>query len=522
MRLPCLIFCLLTAFSAHADLKEACPIPQAPMPANQIASINAELDTYIRKGMQDWKIPGLSIAVVKNGVPVYTKGFGVRELGKPGLVDENTQFGMMSTTKAMTAMAIAMLVDEGKLDWNDPVTKYLPWFELSNPYVTSELTVRDLLTHNSGLGNTDLLWVRGDMNSRQVIERLRSEKLTYSLRAGFIYQNVMYQVAGEVVQVASGMSWQQFIKTRIMNPIGMTDSQATLALMRSQNNPNTSIAHFEIDGKIRSIAENPVDTVPAAGAAWSTATDSSKWLAFLLADGCVGDKRLVSVKNFHELLKPQVMITSADGFYPTVALTKPHWMSYGLGWFQQDYQGKFVAMHTGSMDGRTAIIGLMPDENLGVSIFGNVDHAEFRHALMWRVLDAYSGLPARDWSTEFLTLYGDLKAQGQKAQTEQEAKRVANTKPSSALNKFTGRYENDVYGDLIIQEKNGKLQVAMGPLPENAGVLEHWNYDTFRVKLGDGRYGWSYANFRRNFEGEVIGVRFFDDSIEFVRVTDKK
>lgn len=521
MRVPVLVFCLLSSINANAQLKEACPAPQAPMAASQISAINTELDSYIKKGMQDWKIPGLAIAIVKNGVPVYSKGFGVRELGKPGLVDENTQFGMMSTTKAMTALAIAMLVDEGKVAWDDPVTKFLPWFELSDPYVTRELTVRDLLTHNSGLSNTDLLWVRGDMNSRQIIERLRDVKLEYSLRAGFIYQNVMYQVAGEVVQAASGISWQSFIKTRIMNPIGMTQSQPTLALMLSKRYPNVSAAHFEIDDKPHVITESPVDAVPAAGAAWSTATDSSKWLAFLLAEGCVGQTRLVSTENFRALLKPQVMIDSPDGFYPTAALTKPHWMSYGYGWFQQDYQGKFVAMHTGSMDGRTAIIGLMPDENLAVSIFGNVDHAEFRHALMWRVLDAYSGLPARDWSAEFLTLYGDLKAKDKKSRDEQQVKRVLNTTPSSALTSFAGRYEHPIYGDLTIQEKNGKLQVAMGPMPENAGSFEHWNYDTFRVKLGDGRYGWSYASFRRTSEGEVIGVRFDDDRTEFLRIKAK-
>ena len=520
MRLPVLAFCLLSSISANAQLKEACPAPQTAMSVSQISSINTELDSYINKGLQDWKIPGLSIAIVKNGVPVYSKGFGIRELGKPGAVDANTQFGMMSTTKAMTALAIAMLVDDGKVAWDDPVTKHLPWFALSDPYVTRELTVRDLLTHNSGLRNTDLLWVRGDMSSRQIIERLRNIKLDYSLRAGFIYQNVMYQVAGEVVQAASGISWQQFVKTRIMAPIGMTQSQPTLALMLSKNYPNVSAAHFDIDGKIRKISESPVDAVPAAGAAWTTAADSSKWLAFLLAEGCAENTRLLSIENFHRLLKPQVMV-SAEEFYPTASLTKPHWMSYGLGWFQQDYQGKFVAMHTGSMDGRTAIIGLMPDEHLGVSIFGNVDHAEFRHALMWRVLDAYSGLPARDWSTEFLTLYAELSAQGKNAHAEHEAKRVLNTTPSSALSAYAGHYESAIYGDLNIEEKNGVLRVALGPMPDNAGNLEHWNYDTFRVKSGDGRYGWSYVSFRRDSKGGIVGVRFDDDSTEFLRAPAK-
>ena len=511
-----LFFCLLTPLSVIAQSEDSCPIAPAPMSTTDVAAINSDLDQYIVKGIQDWNIPGLSIAIVKNGQNVYSKGFGIRELGKSNLVDENTQFGMMSTTKAMTALSLAMLVDEGKVAWDDSVTKYLPWFQLSNPYVTHELTIRDLLTHNSGLKNTDLLWVRGDMNSRQIIEHLRDVPLSYSLRAGFVYQNVMYQVAGEVIQVASGMSWAQFVKSRIMNPLGMSASQPTLALMLNQKNANVSSAHFEIDGKLRVIDESPVDAVPAAGAAWSTAADTSKWLKFLLDDGCIGNKRLVSEKNFKELLKPQVIIPLNE-FYPTTQLTKPNWTTYGLGWFQQDYQGKFVAMHTGSMDGRTAIVGLMPEDNVGVYIFGNADHAEFRHALMWRVLDAYSGTAPRDWSAEFLPMYAGLKEQGEKAQAEHAAKRVLNTQPSSALNKYTGRFDNAIYGDLKVSENNGQLHIALGPMPENAGTLEHWNYDTFRAKLGDGRYGWNYVSFRRDSEGAVIGVRFDDDSVEFTR-----
>ncbi|MCX5761966.1 MAG: serine hydrolase, partial [Gemmatimonadetes bacterium] len=180
----------------------------------QKRSPDADLDAYIAKGMQDWKIPGLSIAVVKNDSVVYAKGFGVRKLGATDRVDARTLFGMMSTTKAMTALAVAMLVDSGKVAWDDPVTKHLPWFQLSDPYVTRELTVRDLLRHDSGLGNADLLWVRGDLTTRQILERVRGLKLEYSLRAGFIYQNVMYQVAGEVVAAASGMPWDRFVKTR--------------------------------------------------------------------------------------------------------------------------------------------------------------------------------------------------------------------------------------------------------------------------------------------------------------------
>ena len=507
--------------AAVAQIKapEACPAVSAGFASAPAAEINAGLDAYIAKGMQDWKIPGLAIAVVKNGVPVYTKGFGVRELGKPGLVDERTRFGMMSTTKAMTALAIAMLVDEGKLAWSDPVTKHLPWFALSDPFVTRNLTVRDLLLHNSGLGNTDMLWVRGDLNSRQIIERLQKVPLSYPLRGGFAYQNVMYQVAGETIQAVSGMPWAAFIKTRIMNPIGMTRSQPTLADMAALADSNTSAAHFEIDGKIRIIRESPVDAVPAAGAAWSSAEDSAKWLQFLLGDGCANGRRLVSAGNFRELMRPQAFV-SADEFYPTAKLTQPHWTAYGLGWFVQDYRGKFAVMHTGSMDGRTAIVGLLPDEHLGVFIYGNLDHAEFRHALMWRVLDAYSGAPARDWSTEFLALYGGLKAEQDKKTAEQDAKRVAGTMPTHKAEQYAGKYMNPVYGDLKISAVDGKLHMQFGPRPENAGTLQHWHYDTYRVKLGDGRYGSSDVVFRTGADGRVAAVRLFDDNseaFEFVR-----
>lgn len=478
---------------------------------------DADLDAYIVKGLQDWKLPGLSIAIVKNDSIVYTKGFGVRTLGKPEAVDAQTLFGMMSTTKAMTALAVAMLVDSGKVAWDDPVSKHLPWFQLADPYVTRQITVRDLLRHNTGLGNADLLWVRGDLTTREILERVARLPLEYSLRSSFIYQNVMYQAAGEVVAAASGMPWERFVKTRIMDPLGMTRSQPTLEAVQGMHDTNVSTAHFEIDGVTHPIEEAPVDRVPAAGAAWSTAEDVAKWVRFLLDSGRVNGKRLVSETNFRELFKPQAMVPAAE-FYPTIALTKPHWMTYGLGWFQQDYRGKFVAMHTGSIDGRTAIVALVPEDRLGVYIFGNTDHAEFRHALMWRVIDRYTGAAPRDWSAELLTLYGDRKTAADKARAAREAKRVVGTKPSLPIESYAGTYEHGVYGTMRIVLDAGALVAHFGPLPTNAGRLEHWNFDTFRARLGDGRGGWNYFTFRLGADGTVAALRFEDaGSLEFAR-----
>jgi len=492
----------------------AASLAQKPKPSPPLA---AELDDYISKGMRDWKIPGLSIAVVKGGDVVYARGFGVRKLGSAEPVDSQTLFGMMSTTKAMTALAVAMLVDEKKVAWDDPVTRHLPWFQLSDPWVTRELTVRDLLRHNAGLGNADLLWARGDIGTREILERVRRLPMAYSMRAGYEYQNVMYQAAGEVVAAASGMPWAQFVKSRIMDPIGMTRSQPTLEAMRAAREANVSAAHFEIDGAIKAIDEQPVDPVPAAGAAWSSADDVAKWIRFWLNGGEVEGKRLVSEASFRELLTPQAIIPFAD-FYPTAALTKPHWTTYGLGWFQQDYRGRFVSMHTGSIDGRTAIIAILPEEKIGVYVFGNLDHAEFRHALMWRAIDACLDLPRRDWSAEFLALYADRKSKDDKVTAEREAHRVPGTRPSEPLANYVGTYDHPAWGDLVVSEADGALSVRIGPLPEQAGRLEHWHFDTFRAKMGDGRSGWSYFTFRVAADGSVRAIRLDDQaSFEFVR-----
>lgn len=481
-----------------------------------------ELDTFIEKGMKDWKLPGLSIVVVKDDKVVYLKGFGVRTLGNTAAVDANTQFGIMSTTKAMTALAIAMLVDEGKIQWDDPVTRHLPWFQMPTPYLTEQVTVRDLLRHNAGLGNADILWSRGDYDTREILERVHYLKPAYSLRSSFIYQNVMYGAAGEVVEAASGMSWEQFITTRILKPLEMNRSYATLALSLASNDDNRSSAHFEIDKQLKAIKEVPVDPVPAAGATWSTAADMGHWLRFLLASGEYNGKRLVSEKSFHELFSPQALVPVND-FYPSTALTKPHWTAYGLGWFLQDYRGKFVAMHTGSMDGRTALVGLLPDDHVGVYVFGNADHVELRHAIMLKVFDLYTDAPPRDWSADLLKLYGDSKTAQDNAIAEQEKKRVKDTHPSLPLDAYVGSYVHPAWGDIVISKQSGQLKIRFGLGEENNGFLQHWNYDSFRARFGDGRYGWMMLQFSLDPNGQVASLGFDDtDEYRFIKTGDEK
>ena len=504
-----------TCLAALVLLSTSAAVPAAAQSRDARTAVR-DFDAYAAKAARDWQVPGLSIAVVRNDSVLFAKGYGLRTLGQPGTVDENTLFGIMSTTKAMTATAIAMLVDEGKLAWTDPVSKWLPELQFPDPFLTRELTVKDLLTHNTGLGNADLLWARGDMDRPEILRRVRFLKPAYSLRSSFIYQNVMYGAAGDVVARASGMSWADFLRTRIFVPVGMTRTYATFGQMAETRDANVSRAHFRVRDTIRVIAEDTVDAIPAAGSVWSTASDMARWARFLLDSTRVGDKRLVSAASYAQLFAPQALVPPGE-FYPTVARTHPRWTSYGLGWFQQDYDGRYIAFHTGSLDGRTAIIALVPDARMAVVVFGNLDHAEVRHALMLRAIDVFAGTgrtARRDWNAELLDLYGGLRRTADSARKAEETKRVAGTRPSLPLTAYAGSYSHPAWGSVVVTEQGGTLHMQMGRGPQNGGMLEHWNYDTFRVAFGDGRGGTSLIQFALAPDGTVSRL-LLDGSDEY-------
>ncbi len=495
----------LVAVPVHAAAAQA--------PASR-AVIARELDRFIRQGMKDWEVPGVSVAVVHGDSVVLAAGYGVRELGRPGAVDANTLFGIMSTTKAFTAMLVGMLVDEGRMHWDDPVTRWVPEFQMPDPYVTRALTVRDLLTHRSGLGNADMLWVRGDLTEAQIFQRLRLLTPAYGFRDGFIYQNVMYGLAGEVIARVTGMPFPEVLRQRIFQPLGMTRSYPTYAAMAAAADPNTSRAHFRIDGTIRPIDEDQVDLLASAGATWSTANDMTRWLRFLLDSARVDGRRLVSDSSFRTLFAPQVMI-GADEFYPTATLTHPHWVTYGLGWFQQDYRGRMVDFHTGSLDGRTAIIGLIPDLNLGVYVFGNLDHAEFRHALMLKTFDLYLGGPGRDWNADLLRLYRGLAAEGDSAEARFKRTQISGTSPTLPLAAYAGTFAHPIWGDIVVELGEHGLQAHMGTDSELRGPLSHWHYDTFHARLGDGRSSPTTLQFVVSPRGDIgsLTIPFLDGAV---------
>ena len=473
-------------------------------PAFRAQSSLEILDRYIESARQSWEIPGMSVVVVQDGKVVLSKGYGVRELGKNDAVDADTLFGAMSTTKAMTVVAMALLVDEGKVSWRDKVTKYLPDFRVGDPYITQELEIRDLLTHNSGFASTDFLWARTpELAPDEAVRRMQYARPAYSMRSDFVYQNSMYLVAGKVIEKVSGMPWERFMTERVFGPLGMNNTWPTLDA--ASKHPNRSSAHFRIKGKIEVIPEMLIDSVAPAGSVWSSADDIAKWVNYLLAGKTADGKNLLKPTTLDEIFKPQVILPSR--FYPTFNLIKPSWTTYGLGWFQHDYRGEKVDMHTGSIAGRTAIVGLMRDKKVGVYVFGNLDHAEARHAIIYKVFDTFvfNDANGRDWNADFKKLYADLDAAGEKQVAAQLAKRLPDTRPSLALAAYAGMYSDPFYGTIEVQFANGKLRVVAAK--DLSAELEHRHLDTFTAVWNKRWLRESFVTFQLNpVTGDVVSV----------------
>ncbi len=466
--------------------------------AGQYESQVKALDDYAEQAVKDWEVPGLVMTVVKDGETVFTKAWGVRTLGESGKVDTQTLFLCASTTKAFTAAALAMLVDEGKLQWDDPVSEYMPEFQLYDPFVTRKLTIRDLLVHRAGLGNSDFLWSVLDIPESEILYRMRYLKPSYPFRSGYTYQNIMYLAAGKLLEKVSGTSWADFVKTRIFEPLGM---DRTFALKKqTEGMSGRASAHYKIDGKIQKITHSNADNIGPAGSMWSNVDDMSKWIKFLLDGGVVNGKRLLEPESVKELFTPQILIPQ-NQFYPTAQLTKPNWTSYGLAWFQHDYKGKKVDFHTGSLAGMVAIAGLIREENLGVYIMGNLDHAEVRHALMYKTFDLFLKDSKTDWSQDFLALYGEMKKAQEKARKNWLKQRVTNTRPSLPLKNYTGIYSDPLFGSVVVSQVNGGLELKFND--SNSMTLEHWHYDTFMGTWSKAWWSRSLAQFTLNAEGKV-------------------
>jgi len=438
-----------------------------------------EIDAYAEKTRQDWNVPGIAVAIVKDDKVVFAKGYGVRELGKPEKVDENTLFAIASNSKAFTTASLAILIDEKKLSWDDKVVKYLPEFQLYNPYVTSELTVRDLVSHRSGLDtfSGDLLWYETTYSADEILRRVRFLKPKSSFRSQFGYQNLMFIAAGRIVEKVSGKTWAQFVSEKILQPLGMTNTETSIKQFKTGD--NVAMPHNESGGRLRVVHYGNVDGAAAAAGLNSSVSDVAKWLRLQLGRGKFEGRQIFSEAQSWQMHQPAVLLPiskSASEFNPT-----RHFNAYGLGWSLWDYHGRKVVSHGGGLDGMISQTAMISEENLGLVVLTNSE-TPVNSIMQNKILDTMLGVPKRDWSAEI----AERTKRGKTAEAEEakkiEASRVANTKMSLPLKDYAGNYVDQLYGDAAVAEENGKLVLRFVQSPNFVADLEHWHYDTFQIK----------------------------------------
>lgn len=460
------------------------------------------IDRLVQRTLKTFDVPGIAIAIVKDGHVVYSKGYGYASLNTHKKVDENTVFGIASNSKAFTVAAIGMLIDEGKLKLDDKVTEYIPEFKMYDPYVTAEFTIRDLLTHRSGLGlgAGDLMDFPDstDFTMKDVIYNLRYLKPASSFRSKYDYDNQLYKVAGEVIARVSGMSWEEFIDTRILKPLGMSHSASSY--QRLKDHSNVVDAHAPVDGKVIVIPRYFTTTGDAAGGIYSSVSDMSKWVIMQMNNGRYDDgKQLFSNAIHWQMWTPQTVIPIGQGGSPY----NSHFAAYGLGWFLNDAHGYKNVSHTGGIDGMVTLVDLVPEINLGIIVLTNQESGAAFQSIGNQIKDSYFGITGRDW----VKTYGYGVKQNQAGsdkivdnvwkQVEASKKDVAKIDPSL----FVGTYHDNWLGDATISLNNGQLWFSVKRSHQLRGPMLLYKGNTFVIK-------WAY----RSMPADAFTLFSFDEN----------
>jgi CubicO group peptidase (beta-lactamase class C family) len=443
-----------------------------------------KLDAYLEKSRREWHVPGLAVAVVKDDSTVFARGYGVCEYGMPGRVDGNTLFNVASITKGFTASAMAMLVDEGKIGWDDPVQRYLPDFALYDPWVSREIRVRDLLCHRSGFRtfSGDLVWFETSYPPEEVLRRVRYLKPAYGFRYRYGYSNLMYLAAGEIVPAVTGISWNSFVGGRILRPLGM--ERTYLREEEFRDDPDVARPHF-VDLPDTTPVVLPFmkwDNAAPAGAMYSNVLDLSRWIRFQLAMGNWNGEQLISRENIWETREMHTVRPVDMGnrkIWPST-----HFSGYGLGWELYDYHGWKIIAHEGGTDGILSRLVLVPEENFGFVILSN-SVSSITTALEYYILDQYWQGKSYDWSALYLE---DFIAYREDTKREWEAYLAGGDTtvgPSLEPAGYAGLYGCELYGNVEVREEKGQLLLDFLPSEKMVGDLEHFSGDTFLIRLRD-------------------------------------
>jgi len=494
-----------------AALAALLPALSAPAAAQDLPE---GFDAHVEEVLRSHGVPGMAISVVKDGAVVHARGYGVRRLGGDEPLDADTIIPTGSTGKAVTAAALAILVDEGRLDWDDKVIDHLPGFRMYDPWVTREMTVRDLLVHRSGLGlgAGDLLMVPRTSRSRaDIVRALRHIAPARSFRSGYAYDNVLYVVAGELVAAVAGQDWESFVRERIFRPAGM----ATAVSHEDDRfaTANRAQPHARLDPRLRGLGPQQVlpereglgqVAAPAGGLSWS-ANDFARWMQLQLGHGALPDgRRLWSEAAAREMWTPQVVMPTPQYPVPIADMT-PQFAAYAFGWQVQDYRGVKVLQHGGAVFGAIAFVILVPERGIGVSLQMNAEDVGVLRGLGYELLDHLLGLPSRDWVAAFDAWNEQRLAAGLAALEAARAAAPARkaSRPSLPNAGYAGEYADAWYGPIAVTERNGRLRMDFRQTPDMAGTMTHWQYDTFRVDWDDASIEPAYATFQLDAAGKV-------------------
>ncbi|MNS04271.1 D-alanyl-D-alanine-carboxypeptidase/endopeptidase AmpH precursor [compost metagenome] len=477
---------------------------------NSFAQITPDqVDVLVERTLKTFDVPGIAVAIVKDGKIVHAKGYGVKSILTNQKVDANTLFGIASNSKAFTSTALAMLVDEGKINWDDKVIKYLPNFKMYNDYVTNEFTIRDLLTHRSGLGlgaGDLMIWPDGsDFTAQDIVQNLQYLKPVSAFRTKYDYDNLLYIVAGEVVHKVSGKSWCDFVEERIMKPLEMNNSAASY--LRLKDSTNIIAPHVPIDGKLKVIKRYQNQLFDAAAGIYSSVNDLSKWTIMQMNNGKYGpeNKTLFSEKEHNEMWQLQTIIPAT-----TKAPYNTHFSGYGLGWFLSDVKGYKQVTHTGGLEGIVTQVTLLPELNLGIIVLTNQQSGAAFYAITNTIKDSYLGIQSED----YVSLYSNrTKAHEETADkvTDEVWATVAKNKKDKTkvdFNRFIGTYKDNWFGDIVITEKKGKLYFASKRSPQLSGEVFFYKGNNFVVKWNNAYFhADAHLFFECNPSGKATGLK---------------
>lgn len=465
-----------------------------------------EMDQYYREMVRDWDVPSATIGIVKDGELIFTGSYGVLEVGQSQKPNEHTLYAIASNSKAFTSAMIGMLVQEGKLNWDDKVIKYLPYFELYDTWVSNHTTIRDILSHRVGLGtfSGDNIWYKSDLPAKEIIKRIKHVPQAYDFRAGYGYSNLMYITAGEIIETVTGKSWGENVKERILDPLGMDRTISSVGELDQKGNYATP--HARKMDENYAIPWAKWDNVAATGGLISSVSDISKWMIFNLNHGIIHEDTLLTASTRNMVWTPH------NNFYVNHTVENDfdrHFNSYGLGWGLSDYHGRMKVGHTGGYDGMITAVTLIPDENLGVVVLTNGPKSPIMAATYYAI-DKFLGVnPDKDWSADLLR-NAERRQKNDTRIADRINKRVLGTKPTVPSQYFVGDYSSDVYGKISIVEQDNTLKLKFSHSPLLSATLSHWHYDTWKINWDHPHAWFSFGTVKIQTDNnlEVVGFDF--------------